>query len=162
MKSRATRNERVGRSGRVLKSSNRGRAGSSPESDGCGATAMLRQMVRNGAREGRVCIGEGGCLIEKAEEMRFELMRPLRAYRFSRPAHSAALPLLRVVPGSLASAGKAVKIQQLRCGADDTVRIKAGHRSILYPFQYPFRSWQHKQPGEGKQCLWLAAHGNNR
>jgi hypothetical protein len=30
-----------------------------------------------------------------AEEVRFELTGPFRAHRFSRPAHSATLPLLR-------------------------------------------------------------------
>src|SRR4051794_32871771 len=45
------------------------------------------------------------------EEVRFELTRPLRAYRFSRPAHSAALPLLRSEStGTIADAGKSVKI----------------------------------------------------
>ena len=45
-----------------------------------------------------------------AEEARFELARPLRAYRFSRPAHSAALALLRGRQVSLARCGKGVKI----------------------------------------------------
>src|SRR5271156_4320501 len=41
-------------------------------------------------------VGPGGR--GTTEEVRFELTRPLRAYRFSRPAHSTALPLLRGVP----------------------------------------------------------------
>jgi len=44
----------------VLKSPNPGRIESSPESDGCGATTMLRQMVRNGARAGGDDIARGG------------------------------------------------------------------------------------------------------
>src|SRR5688572_7914163 len=37
-----------------------------------------------------------GFLRFSTEEVRFELTGPLRAHRFSRPAHSAALPLLRI------------------------------------------------------------------
>ncbi|CAN5692862.1 recombinase family protein [soil metagenome] len=49
------------------------------------------------ARESRAAShGKSSHVVSVAEEMRFELMRPLRAYRFSRPAHSTALPLLRL------------------------------------------------------------------
>jgi hypothetical protein len=44
---------------------------------------------------GAAFVGKSGDVSHLAEEVRFELTRPLRAYRFSRPAHSAALPLLR-------------------------------------------------------------------
>src|SRR4051812_36251775 len=47
-----------------------------------------------------------------AEEARFELARPLRAYRFSRPAQSAALPLLRSWM-TLASPGKGVNLSRV-------------------------------------------------
>jgi hypothetical protein len=47
---------------------------------------------------GAVSHGETSHVLQLAEEVRFELTRPLRAYRFSRPAHSAALPLLRRCP----------------------------------------------------------------
>ncbi len=40
-------------------------------------------------------VGETARIPTKAEEVRFELTGPLRAHRFSRPAHSATLPLLR-------------------------------------------------------------------
>jgi hypothetical protein len=36
-------------------------------------------------------------------------MRPFRAYRFSRPAHSTALPLLRIVGGSVSIPPNVVK-----------------------------------------------------
>src|SRR2546423_7559169 len=42
----------------------------------------------------RACLRNGNC-DGTAEEVRFELTGPLRAHRFSRPAHSATLPLLR-------------------------------------------------------------------
>ena len=42
--------------------------------------------------------------------MRFELTRPLRAYRFSRPAHSAALPLLRAQRSNLSGRGEGFQI----------------------------------------------------
>ncbi len=46
------------------------------------------------------CLGEISPHLNLAEEVRFELTRPLRAYRFSRPAHSTTLPLLQnaIVP----------------------------------------------------------------
>ncbi|MDB5358537.1 MAG: hypothetical protein JWN24_4990 [Phycisphaerales bacterium] len=47
------------------------------------------------ANAGAASVGETDQNHNEAEEVRFELTRPLRAYRFSRPAHSAALPLLR-------------------------------------------------------------------
>src|SRR5687767_11933259 len=53
--------------------------------DGCHAVAGGKRHAHHAVFADR----------EKAEEVRFELTRPLRAYRFSRPAHSAALPLLR-------------------------------------------------------------------
>src|SRR5271155_5362296 len=44
------------------------------------------------------------------EEVRFELTRPLRAYRFSRPAHSTTLPLLlRECAKTLSTMRKSVK-----------------------------------------------------
>src|SRR5262249_2904425 len=46
----------------------------------------------------------------QAEEVGFEPTRPLRAYRFSRPAHSTALPLLRDSSDTIAAAGKLVKL----------------------------------------------------
>ena len=44
---------------------------------------------------GARAIGETNTISTSAEEVRFELTGPLLAHRFSRPAHSAALPLLR-------------------------------------------------------------------
>jgi hypothetical protein len=56
---RATWIGRVTRGERSLeKSPTLDRTGSSPESDGCGATTMVRQMVRHGAR-GRRIVGSG-------------------------------------------------------------------------------------------------------
>ncbi|MDB5305375.1 MAG: hypothetical protein JWM97_2924, partial [Phycisphaerales bacterium] len=63
------------------------------------------------AHAGAVSVGEPNQNDDEAEEVRFELTRPLRAYRFSRPAHSAALPLLRGVGGSLHRAGRGVKMR---------------------------------------------------
>src|SRR5882724_3372019 len=50
-----------------------------------------------------------GVWMAKTEEVRFELTRPLRAYRFSRPAHSATLALLRDGCETIADAGEPVK-----------------------------------------------------
>ena len=44
-----------------------------------------------------------------AEEVGFEPTGPSRAHRFSRPAHSTTLPLLRNCPKTIAAARKAVK-----------------------------------------------------
>lgn len=44
---------------------------------------------------GAAACGEINHVVSQAEEVRFELTGPLRAHRFSRPAHSATLPLLR-------------------------------------------------------------------
>jgi hypothetical protein len=43
----------------AMKSSTPGWTGGSTKSDECGATTMLRQMVRHGARAGGVGIAEG-------------------------------------------------------------------------------------------------------
>src|SRR5688572_6869064 len=53
--------------------------------------------------DGRVCLGPGPGNLAAAEEVRFELTGPLRAHRFSRPAHSATLPLLRQDATSVAA-----------------------------------------------------------
>ena len=44
---------------------------------------------------GAALCGESSTFFTKAEEVGFEPTGPLRAHRFSRPAHSTALPLLR-------------------------------------------------------------------
>jgi hypothetical protein len=56
---RAARIGLIARVGGGLEAPTHGRIESSPESDGSGATTMLRQMVRNGAREG-IGIAQGG------------------------------------------------------------------------------------------------------
>src|SRR5687767_11295479 len=65
--------------------------------DGCHAVAGGKRHAHHAVFADR----------EKAEEVRFELTRPLRAYRFSRPAHSATLPLLR------ASANKSILLSKI-------------------------------------------------
>src|SRR5687768_13224129 len=47
--------------------------------------------------DGRAGLGSRAGKLAAAEEVRFELTGPLRAHRFSRPTHSATLPLLRDV-----------------------------------------------------------------
>src|SRR5215207_2543700 len=53
------------------------------------------RFARSGRSTRGVHLGLVSEQASRTEEVRFELTRPLRAYRFSRPAHSAALPLLR-------------------------------------------------------------------
>src|SRR5437588_12891759 len=50
----------------------------------------------------------------KTERGRFELPRPLRADRFSKPAHSTTLPPLRRSSETIAHASEAVKSLQAR------------------------------------------------
>src|SRR5258708_40070103 len=58
---------------------------------------------------GAVSVGEADHNHNEAEEVRFELTGPLRAHRFSRPAHSATLPLLRQAAEALSFATRGVR-----------------------------------------------------
>ena len=55
------------------------------------------------SHDGAESVGESDHNHNEAEEQGFEPWRPLRAYRFSRPAHSTTLPLLRRVRGGFYS-----------------------------------------------------------
>jgi site-specific DNA recombinase len=82
----------------------------------------LAQRNTAPSHDGAVLVAETDHIFTVAEEQGFEPWRPLRAYRFSRPAHSTTLPLLRVVRKRIQGATPKQPPPRLRRGGGEKLR----------------------------------------
>ena len=69
-------------------------------------SGRLAQQTTAPSHDGAAVVGKPDQISTQAEEVGFEPTGPLRAHRFSRPAHSTTLPLLRIVPPDFIHAAK--------------------------------------------------------